>query len=405
MSSQKEELMQPMSLRERIHFLDIVRGFAMLGIIIVNYFLMVDSAKGFEMGSNDVIRNLVSQFAEGKFVTLFSFLFGVGFMIFMNRALMRVKNPNKLFARRLTVLLGFGLLHITLVWVGDILAFYALTGFLLLAFYKCKPKTVLHWIIALIAIQFLFPVISFLFQSISAQPSEMSNFADFVLSSHNSSLTYLSSIGARWLDMKAMSLSSFSTVYSMLLMYLLGVYFVKMEFFKAMFTKRQLWMQIWIISTIAFVVTESSSLFTVHLSSDNYIAMEFSSVLMQNGGLTGSMFYMSTLAMMLLYVPRLQGVLMIFTKVGRMSLTCYLLHSIIGTILLLGYGFGLANRIQPIGTLTIALAVYLALTLFSTFWLKRFKYGPMEFVWRKLTYGKVKEHSKTISPPVGESVQ
>lgn len=79
-----------MSLRERVHFLDIVRGFALLGIIIVNYFLIGNSAKGFEMSSDDMFHNLVSWFAEGKFITLFSFLFGVGFMIFMDRAAQRV---------------------------------------------------------------------------------------------------------------------------------------------------------------------------------------------------------------------------------------------------------------------------------------------------------------------------
>ncbi|OWR32021.1 hypothetical protein CDO73_06000 [Saccharibacillus sp. O23] len=404
MNRQKESLAQPMSLQERIHFLDIVRGFAMLGIIVVNYFLMVDSAKGVDMESGGTVRNLVSQFAEGKFVTLFSFLFGVGFMIFMNRALTRVRHPNRLFARRLTVLLGFGVLHVTLVWVGDILAFYALTGFLLLAFYKCRPQTILRWIIALIAFQLLLPVINLFYQSISAQSSGMTDFADFVLSSHNSSLTYFSSIGARWLDMKAMFASSFSTVYSMFLMYLLGVYFVKVDFFKDMFAKKRLWTRIWIISTIAFAFTEGVSLLTAGISYDNRIAMELSGVVTQMGGLTGSMFYMSTLAM-LLYVSGAQKGLMIFTKVGRMSLTCYLLHSIIGTWVLLGYGLNLSERIEPIGTLAISFAVYAALTLFSTFWLKKFKYGPMEFVWRKLTYGKVKPNPQTISPSIGESVR
>ncbi|MCQ4087815.1 DUF418 domain-containing protein [Saccharibacillus sp. JS10] len=405
MRTQKGSLAQPMSLQERIHFLDIVRGFAMLGIIIANYFLIVESVKGFEMGSSNIVQTFVSQFVDGKFVTLFSFLFGVGFMIFMNRAVTRVKNPNTLFARRLTILLGFGILHITLVWVGDILAFYALTGFLLLGFYKCKPQTILRWIIALISLQLLIPIVSAIYQSFMPQSSDMSGFVDFVLNSHNSNLTYLQSITARWVDMKVMFSTAFSTVYSMFLMYLLGVYFVKMEFFKDMIAKRQLWMRIWIVCTIAFVVTESVSLFTNYSGEPAGIAMQLSSVLMQSGGLAGSMFYMSTLAMLLLFIPGSQKVLMLFTKVGRMSLTCYLLHSIIGTWLLLGYGLNLATRIQPVGTLMMAIAVYAFLTLFSTFWLKKFKYGPMEFVWRKLTYGKSTERAKTSVPSIGESVR
>ncbi|NQD52686.1 DUF418 domain-containing protein, partial [Bacillus altitudinis] len=89
------------------------------------------------------------------------------------------------------------------------------------------------------------------------------------------------------------------------------------------------------------------------------------------------------------------GALMVFTKVGRMSLTCYLLHSIIGTMLFLKYGAGLADHLSPAGTFFMAIGVYTFLVLFSTLWLKRFKSGPMEFIWRQLTYGKVNDQSKT----------
>ncbi|MBT9249628.1 DUF418 domain-containing protein [Bacillus halotolerans] len=397
MTVQKEGYGQPVSLRERVHFLDIVRGFALLGIIIVNYFLIVDSVKGFEMTSDDVLHNLVSWFAEGKFVTLFSFLFGVGFMIFMDRAAQKVDSPNKLFARRLSILLGFGILHITFVWVGDILSFYAISGFLLLAFYKRTAKTVLRWIIALIVFQFLTPVFTIVYNVINTAGQKNPNFSEFTLFSH-SSLTYIESISVRWTDMVTMAASSFHMIYSMFLMFLLGVYFVKMEFFKDMEAKKPIWKRIWIISTIAFLITQSSILL------DMFNFSNISSVLGQNGGLTGSMFYMSTFAMLFLYVPQLRGPMMIFTKVGRMSLTCYLLHSIIGTVLFLRYGFGLAGHIQSAGTFMFSLAVYFVLMIFSTLWLRRFKYGPMELIWRKLTYGKVNERSKA-TPHAAKSIQ
>ncbi|MEC4029661.1 DUF418 domain-containing protein [Bacillus subtilis] len=401
---QKEGRGQPVSLRERVHFLDIVRGFALLGIIIVNYFLIVDSVKGFEMASDDVLHKLVSWFAEGKFVTLFSFLFGVGFMIFMDRAAQKVDSPNKLFARRLSILLGFGILHITFVWVGDILAFYAVSGFLLLAFYKRTAKTVLRWIIALIVFQFLTPVFTMLYNVINTAGSKNPNFSEFTLFSH-SSLTYMESISTRWTDMVTMAAGSFSMIYSMFLMFLLGVYFVKMEFFKDMEAKKPIWKRIWIISTIAFLITQSSILLDMFNLSENMLWKDISSVLGQNGGLTGSMFYMSTFAMLFLYFPQLRDPMMIFTKVGRMSLTCYLLHSIIGTALFLRYGFGLADHIQSAGTFMFSLAVYFVLMSFSTLWLKRFRYGPMELVWRKLTYGKVNGSPKATPLHSEKSIQ
>ncbi|MEK4395374.1 DUF418 domain-containing protein [Bacillus sp. FSL K6-2860] len=385
---------QPMSLRDRVHFLDIVRGFALMGIILVNYFLIVDSAKGFDMEANDIFHNLVNWFASGKFITLFSFLFGVGFMIFMDRAAQKVDSPNKLFARRLTILLGIGLLHVTFVWIGDILTYYAAAGFLLLFFYKRTAKTILYWLITLFVIQLLTPFFTMLLHTISAGSSGKPDFADFDLTSHNS-LTYLASIGDRWTDMMTMASSSFSTVYSMFFMFLLGVYFVKMEFFKNMEAKKAIWNRIWVIFTIAFMITQSSTIITAVNPVENTLWMDMASALEQNGGLTGSMFYMSTLAMLFLHVPQLRGALMIFTKVGRMSLTCYLLHSIIGTMLFLKYGAGLVDHLQPAGTFFMAIGVYVFLVLFSTLWLKRFKYGPMEFIWRQLTYGKVHDKPKT----------
>ncbi|MBD3860944.1 DUF418 domain-containing protein [Bacillus sp. 28A-2] len=394
MNANKVEHGQPMNLRDRVHFLDIVRGFALMGIILVNYFLIVDSAKGFDMGSNDVFHNLVNWFASGKFITLFSFLFGVGFMIFMDRAAQKVSSPNKLFARRLTILLGIGLLHVTFVWIGDILTYYAVAGFLLLLFYKRTAKTILYWLIILFVIQLLTPFFTMLINTISSRSSGKPDFADFELTSHNS-LTYLASIGDRWTDMVIMASSSFSTVYSMFFMFLLGVYFVKMKFFKNMEAKKAIWNRIWIICTIAFLITQSSTIMTAINPFENAPWMNIISALEQNGGLTGSMFYMSTLAMLFLHVPQLRGALMVFTKVGRMSLTCYLLHSIIGTILFLKYGAGLVDHLQPAGTFMIGLGVYLFLVLFSTLWLKRFKYGPMEFIWRQLTYGKVDDQPKT----------
>lgn len=392
---------QPMSLRERVHFLDIVRGFALMGIILVNYFLIVDSAKGFDMQSNDVFHNVVNWFASGKFITLFSFLFGVGFMIFMDRAAQKVDSPNKLFTRRLTILLGFGLLHLTFVWIGDILAYYAVAGFLLLFFYKRTAKTIGYWLITLFVIQLLTPFFTMLLNTFSSGSSGKPDFADFELISHNS-LTYLASIGDRWTDMVTMASGSFSTVYSMFFMFLLGVYFVKMEFFKNMETKKTIWNRIWIIFAIAFLITQGSTIIAAVNPFENTLWMNITSALEQNGGLTGSMFYMSTLAMLFLHVPQLRGALMVFTKVGRMSLTCYLLHSIIGTLLFLKYGAGLVDHLQPAGTFMIGLGVYVFLVLFSTLWLKRFKYGPMEFIWRQLTYGKVDDQPKTNTMDVAK---
>lgn len=367
-----------MSIRERIHFLDVARGFAMLGIIIVNYFIIADSANRFATPADDPWHRSVLWFAEGKFYTLFSFLFGVGFMVFMERAERQISHPRMLFARRLMILLAFGLLHITLIWVGDILAFYAITGFFLLAFYKRRPKTLLIWFIVMMSIY------SVMNPSLGADSAEDS------LSSHSMDSSYLISIGERWADMGSIAATAPYMMLSMLSMFLLGMYFVQKGFFRDMETKKRIWNRIWGVSACGYLVTQAYLIMETTAGPVREAAIyEALAYLGQLGGLSGSMFYMSTLAMLFLHFAKLRNVLMMFGNVGRMSLTCYLLHSVIGTFLFLGYGFGAANGIQPAGVMAICFGVYAILLAISSLWLKRFKYGPMEWLWRRFTYGKM----------------
>ncbi|TYP76774.1 DUF418 domain-containing protein [Paenibacillus methanolicus] len=390
LKKQEQRQPQPMTSRERLHFLDVTRGFAMLGIILVNYFLIVDSANGYAEPTEDIWRQLVAWFGDGKFYTLFSFLFGVGFMIFMERAERQSSRPRMLFARRLTFLLLFGLLHITFIWVGDILAFYAMVGFVLFAFYKRHSRTLLIWIFALILTVAWLPFAGRLLLS-DLDASASAYKADFSLVSHNMDLSYLQSIGVRWSDMSTMVATSTNTIVSMLLMFLLGMFAVQKGFFRDMEAKKRIWNRMWAVSASGFVITQASLLTGTFADPVHETKVgEIISYLGEFGGIAGSLFYMSTLAMLYLYSEKLRYVLMWLGNVGRMSMTCYLLHSTIGTFLFLGYGFGAAKGIQPVGVVAISLGVYAILLAMSTLWLKRFKYGPVEWLWRRLTYGQMK---------------
>lgn len=146
--------------------------------------------------------------------------------------------------------------------------FYAVAGFLLLAFYARTPKTILRWIIALILIQFLTPVFMMVYNAMNTASSNMPTYFDFTLNSHTS-LTYWDSLIARWADMGVMAASSFSTVYSMFLMFLIGMYFVKMDFFTNMEAKQSIWKRIWFISLAAFILTQFSSMVNTLISAEN----------------------------------------------------------------------------------------------------------------------------------------
>ncbi|ACB84336.1 DUF418 domain-containing protein [Natranaerobius thermophilus] len=137
----------PISEKNRISEIDIIRGVALFGVLLVNVVAFNFTLPAHLQGVTPLTNPLhlgsaidrlsavfIQLFAEGKFYTIFSFLFGLGFYIFISRAEEKGLDSRKLFKRRMLALLGFGILHLILVWYGDILHVYALGGFLLVLF-------------------------------------------------------------------------------------------------------------------------------------------------------------------------------------------------------------------------------------------------------------------------------
>jgi uncharacterized protein len=144
----------PTAARERIVTLDILRGIALLGVVIANVWLWFSGAwfrfpefhaqvRVFSLDA--VVFNGIALFVSGKAITTFSFLFGLGFAIQMMRAEERGAAIGPVYRRRLAVLLLFGIVHAFFLWYGDILMVYAMLGFLLLLFRKRAERTLLIW--------------------------------------------------------------------------------------------------------------------------------------------------------------------------------------------------------------------------------------------------------------------
>jgi uncharacterized protein len=159
----------PVQEQERIQDIDILRGFAILGILLVN---MMFFAYPFEKSfisyatlsvTDKIAAGFIQIFATAKFYTLFSLLFGVGLAVQISRTDARAINLRPLYRRRLLVLLLIGLVHGLLIWYGDILMTYALTGFLLSLFRRRKQKTVLIWAASLLTLMMLLPVARYIY--------------------------------------------------------------------------------------------------------------------------------------------------------------------------------------------------------------------------------------------------
>ena len=136
----------PVGARERIEVMDVLRGFALLGILLMNIEAFVgpllESVTGVNprfSGADRWMDAAIYVLVQGKFITLFSLLFGMGFAVMLERANAAGASGTALYARRLFALLAIGLVHAILIWSGDILVTYALLGFVLLLFFRRTP--------------------------------------------------------------------------------------------------------------------------------------------------------------------------------------------------------------------------------------------------------------------------
>ena len=135
----------PVMKKERFAILDILRGFALVGIAVANFpefalftFLKPDAVAAMPTaGADRWVRFLQYVFVDGKFYTIFSLLFGIGFSIIISNAMRRGASGFRVFYRRMAILLGFGFVHLMFIWSGDILMLYALMGMLLPLFRNC----------------------------------------------------------------------------------------------------------------------------------------------------------------------------------------------------------------------------------------------------------------------------
>jgi uncharacterized protein len=392
--------MKPVSVGERIEVLDALRGAALFGIIAANmrgfsgplaaYF---DHTLMWTDRVNRMAQVFVDIFIQGKFITLFAFMFGIGFAIQMERADRVGIASRSFYVRRLAILLLFGVIHFLFVWWGDILAPYAVMGFLLMLFRTRSQKAVLRWSAALFAYPLLFGTFLFALQSsgvpIPSPPPTTPDELQRIIGVYADG-SY-GAIVRQNLREAPFMLFGFIFFYPRVLgVFLFGLWVWREGIIRDLPSrtallrrcqKHGLWVGL-LFNTIAVALTE-----IYHPDPIAPSALGLAIGLALTIGVpAGSVFYASTVALLWEKV-RWRARLRPFVAVGRMALTNYLLQSLVCTTVFYSWGGGLYGDVGPLRGFVPTLAIYAAQVVLSVWWLRYFAMGPMEWLWRRLTYG------------------
>ncbi|MDI3288093.1 DUF418 domain-containing protein [Polyangium sp. 15x6] len=396
----------PVAPEERNPLLDVLRGFALLGIIVMNMpgFSVPDGISAldehyFPRLYDRVAETVTSIVFAGKANSIFSFLFGLGLTVQMQRAEASGARLTPLYLRRVAVLFLVGAAHAIFLWNGDVLHTYAVLGLFLLALRRASDRLVF----GLIAIAFLAPtvrsMIGLLLQEAPPHPLSF-----WVAMAHEhmriySTGTYLEQIGARlaiFADAYAMIRLGHGMIWwylSVFVTMLLGLYAGKKRLLEDVASNLpRIRKVLWISLSLGIAASVGFSLlfaFRPMPPPEGWTWYGFAADLLfrVNRPLL-CIAYIAAIAL-LLQTDRGKRVLLVLASPGRMPLTNYLTQSLIATTLFYSYGFGWYGKVGPLLGTGIAVAIFAVQVVWSRFWLARFRYGPLEWLWRAATYGKL----------------
>jgi uncharacterized protein len=400
MTSVHQPAVAPIESRERMDTLDAVRGAAVLGILLANVvamsgfpFLPPDHYRSLALaGWHETAFFLVLFLIEAKFYSLFSLLFGVGFAVFVQRAAARGADAAKLFKRRLIGLLIIGLVHTFLIWMGDILATYAVIGFALVPFIRRDDRSVLRWAAAML----LLPIALYAALLVAARAAGVSSAA---ASADGAPPQFLADAAAGFATggyadvvkgniiftaaqvIRRFLLMFFPRVFGM---FLLGFYIGRRGMFANLDDHQVLLKRALAWGTI---VGLPLALVGARLEGNSMgpptVAGLIETTVKTIGVPLLSLGYAAGLCLLF---HRARAVRRAFAPAGQMALTNYLLQSVAALAVFYGIGLGLFGRVPLVIALAGALAFFAAQMIASGIWLSRAGFGPAEWLWRMFTY-------------------
>ncbi|MDH4092247.1 MAG: DUF418 domain-containing protein [Cyclobacteriaceae bacterium] len=415
----------PISLADRINSLDVIRGIALLGILLMNitgfglaYAYSDPTSSGGATGWNLNVWIMDNMFFEGTMRGLFTMLFGAGFILQTSRG--EEKGGGiavaDIYYRRVLWLLLFGIIHVyVMLWYGDILYPYAIFGLMLFPVRNTAAKhllaagLVLLLCGSLISVKHYHDNLTLQSEGVAAATAKaqgdsltrkekkaLGNWADFqkqkkteeeVEEANEKNRAGYGSIVMSRLGVNEFMQSTLVYefwVWDILPLMLIGMAFFKWKIFQGERTKR-------------FYLSLMLAGYAIGLSVNYYetrmeIAGGFDLIIQSKAEQTYQLGRIFTilghigLFMFFIKSGALKFLQNALSAVGKMALTNYLMHTVICTTFFLGFGFGMFGKLQRYELYYVVILIWVAQLIYSPIWLRYFKYGPAEWAWRSLTY-------------------
>lgn len=391
---------RPVIAQERIAAIDVLRGFALCGVLLMNMqafampfcaYMNPTSYGDFE-GLGGLLWRINYLFADAKFITIFSMLFGAGILLMSTRAVERTGKSAGVHYRRMLWMALFGAIHGLCIWMGDILLFYSICGLIVFLFRRRRP-----WLLCTVGIVlYLIPVLllanlpSFMEHMPEEEMKEMVNMwapSAEVLESE------IAAYRSGYLAQMPKRLETWLQMFGFLLIFgwrLLGVMLLGMAAFKCNMLSagrsRRFYVTMVVVGfTVGIPLALVGMLKAQACEWDMLQCMGPVSLYNYFGSLFVAAAWIGAV-MLLCKSSILPGLRDRLGAVGRMAFTNYIMHSVLCTLLFYGHGFGLYGRVGRPTQFAIVLGIIALQLWYSPLWLRHFKFGPLEWLWRSLTY-------------------
>ena len=397
------ERMAPVKTSERYVILDALRGFAILGICAANYpefslytFQSKEITDAMPTADIDrVLRFLLYFLVDGKFYTLFSLLFGIGFSIIISNAARKGANGFRIFYRRMALLTLIGFLHLMFIWSGDILMLYALLGMCLpllrnvsdrgllrtAAFFLLLPIAV-DAVTQVLGVSLSAPAVREQWRYCDRYGITEENFGYWLRDATSYGDMFKFLIQGAWV--RVQEFVDGNRYFKVFGLFVLGFYIGRNRMYADLAARKPLLRRVTVIGLAAGLPL--SLLYAWSCMNGHPLGNAVHTAIYTVSVYPLGLAYMC--GMCLIYLRH--NDLAVWRRLaypGRMALTNYIGQSVIGALLFYGIGLGLGASFGLVQTELVVAGVYLFQMAFSRVWLRFFHFGPLEWIWRMLTYG------------------